>query len=400
MPGRSRGGRAPRSHSTLVLPAHLAESLSLGHPWVYRSHVPPGTSLASGSWVQIRAGTFTGYGLWDATSPIALRIFSREAAPDAAWFRQRLREAWALRAPLIREKTSAFRVLFGEGDGVPGLTIDVYDRYAVLLTYADSLETVVPDVVALLPQELPLDGILRRRSRAASGDRLTLLWGGEPPAKLIVQEHGVRLRADLEFGQKSGLFLDHRENRVFVRAHAHARRVLNLFSYTGAFSLYAALGGASQVTSVDQAQPAMLAARENFSINRLDPEEHEFVVGDVFEVLEKVRVKGRKFDLVISDPPSFASSKDKQRSALRAYLRLHTLGLSVVEPGGLFAAASCTSQVSLEAFRKTLAEAAGRARVRLQLIHEIGQPFDHPVFAGHPEGRYLKFIVGRVLARV
>jgi 23S rRNA (cytosine1962-C5)-methyltransferase len=350
--------------------------------------------------VHVRAGDFSGYALWDAVSPIALRVFSREVTPDAAWFRQRVAEAIQLRKPVLAANTNAYRLLYGEGDGVPGLTVDVYDRYAVLVTYAESLETVVPHVVRALEHELAPEGVLRRRSRGAEGERSTLLAGREPPGALTVIEHGVRLSVDLELGQKTGLFLDHRENRAFLRGHAAGARVLNLFAYTGAFSLYAALGGARRVTTVDIAAPAIAAARENFTLNDVDPNAHEFAAADVFEYLESARQGGRRFDLVICDPPSFASSRDKQRAALRAYARLHALALSVVEPGGLYAAASCTAQVSPEAFRQVLAEAAARQKLRLQLVHDAGQAFDHPVAIGHPEGRYLKFMVGRVLPRV
>jgi 23S rRNA (cytosine1962-C5)-methyltransferase len=227
-----------------------------------------------------------------------------------------------------------------------------------------------------------------------------LLEGREPPRSLLVTEYGVRFLADLYAGQKTGLFLDHRENRVYVRGQAQGRSVLNLFAYTGGFSLLAALGGARSVTSVDIAPAAIAAAAENFRQNGLPAALHEGVVGDVFDYLETARKKGKRFDLVVCDPPSFASSQSKQFAALRAYARLNALGLSLVEPGGLYAAASCTAQVSPEAFRLTLAQAAARAGVRLQIVHDVGQPADHPIFIGHPEGRYLKFVVARVLGPV
>jgi 23S rRNA (cytosine1962-C5)-methyltransferase len=383
----------------LVLPEHLASSLALGHPWVYRTHVPPGVAYASGTWLEVRAGSFRGHALWDASSPIALRMFSRATRPDAAFFRGRVREALALRASLRERGTNAFRLIFGEADGLPGLTVDVYDRYAVVVTYAESLDAVVPFVVRALSEELALDGILRRRSRGEAAATVQVLFGTQPPDDLIVSEHGVRFYADLAHGQKTGLFLDHRDNRAFVRSEARGRRVLNLFAYTGAFSVYAALGGASRVTSVDIAAPAIAAARDNFALNQLDPEAHEFVVADVFDYLEAARTSERRFELVISDPPSFASSKEQKYGAVRAYTRLHTLGLRVVAPGGLYAAASCTAQVSPEAFQRLVAEAAERARVRFQIVHDAGQPLDHPVLASHPDGRYLKFVVGRVLDR-
>lgn len=383
------------------MPPSLAEQLALGHPWVYRNHVPEGVDLPSGSWVHVRAGRTEAYALWDRDSPIALRIFSRQRAPDAAFFRARIADALALRAPLRESGTTAFRLLYGEGDGVPGLTVDVYDRYAVIVTYADSVDTLVPEVVRALGEQLELDGILqRRRVPADASERAVLLAGREPPRPLLVLEHGVRFLADLYSGQKTGLFLDHRENRAYVRGIAHGRRVLNLFAYSGGFSVAAALGGAKSVTSVDIAPAAIAAARENFRENGLSAERHEAVVADVFAYLEAARREGKRFDLIVCDPPSFASSQSKQYAALRAYARLNALGLSLVEPGGWYAAASCTAQVSPEAFRHTLAQAAERACSRLQIIHDVGQPADHPIFIGHPEGRYLKFVVARVLPAV
>src|SRR5690606_4634751 len=158
-------------------------------------------------------------------------------------------------------------------------------------------------------------------------------------------------------------------------------------------------GGATHVTSVDIAAPALDAARDNFTLNGLDPDAHAFVAADVFRYLETLRAEGRRFDLVVCDPPSFAKSREHVRAALRAYVRLNAHGLAVTRPGGLYAAASCTAQVSPEAFRDALARAAARARVRFQILHDAAQALDHPVAVGHPEGRYLKFVLGRVLER-
>jgi len=372
---------------------------------VYRDHVPKGrTPPRTGAFVRVQAGAFEAVALWDPVSPIALRIFSRERVPDAAWFNARVREALSLRGPLRAAGTTAFRLLNGEGDGVPGVVADVYERFVVLVTYADSLASVLPMLVAALERELAPEGIVLRERRSAgdSGDaesRLRLLSGQKPPSRLVVSENGMRLSANLEAGQKTGLFLDHRENRAFVRALAQGRECLNLFSYTGAFSVALALGGAKHVTSVDVATGALDAARENFALNRLAPEEHAFVAADVFRYLEAARAEGRRFDLVVCDPPSFAKSREHARAALRAYVRLNAQGLSVTRPGGLYAAASCTAQVSPEAFRDALAQAAARARVRFQIVHDAAQAIDHPVAVGHPEGRYLKFVLGRVLER-
>ncbi len=389
----------PPAPRTVVLPDFLEAALTAGHPWVYRDHVPPRFTAETGAWVRVQAGRRTAFALWDATSPIALRLFSAHAVPDAGFFAERARSAWELRAPLRDAGVTAYRWLYGEGDGLPGVVVDLYGDHAVLVTYADAVATVVPWIVDALWRVARLRGVVQRpRALEDRAEGLVVLRGDPPPAELTVVEHGVRFHVDLARGQKTGLFLDHRENRRYVAGIAHGRTVLNLFSYTGGFSLHAASGGAREVVSVDSAAPATAAARDNFALNGLPEDRHVAVTEDAFAFLERARAEGRRFDLVITDPPSFARSRSQQRAALRSYVRLHAAALGVVAPSGLYAAASCTAQVSPAEFRATLAEGAARARCRLQLVHEAGQPLDHPVAAQHPEGRYLKFVVGRAVA--
>ena len=386
------------SGPTLELPGQLKRGLQAGHPWVYRDHIPRGFQAASGSWVKVRCGAYTAFALWDETSKIALRMFSETTVPDAAWVQQRIATALELRRSMLDSQTSAYRLLYGEGDGIPGLTVDIYGAFAVIVTYADSLEVVVPWVVRALADLLKLHGVVRRaRVRDGEAPRLEVLHGRLPPRELIISEHGLRMQVDLFLGQKTGLFLDHRENRRFLGNLCANKRVLNLFSYTGAFSLYAARAGATSVTSVDMSQPAARAARANFELNGIDADQHEFLSEDVFEFLERTRQKGVTYDIVICDPPSFANSREQQKNALRAYVSVNSSGLRVLEPRGIYAAASCTAQVSPDAFRGVLAEAAVNAKRRLQIFHDAGHAADHPIFVGHPEGRYLKFLVARAL---
>lgn len=391
---RPRAARSHQGAQTLTLPSSLGSRLAAGHRWVYRTHVPRGFQAATGTWIHVRAGAFAGYGLWDDESPVALRIFSSRRQPDAEWVKTRIADAWALRRRLL-ETTETCRLVYGEGDGLPGVVVDYYGGYCLLLTYSSSVEGVVGWVVQALMQLGPVKGVARRA--AAGRECLEILAGAAPPSDLVVNEGGWRLRVNLLEGQKTGLFLDHRANRVFVAGLCRDAAVLNLFCYTGAFSLAALAGGARQVTSVDAAAPSIRAARENFSENGHDPDRFEFVVADVFEYLERARSEGRHFDVVISDPPSFAKRRDQQRLALKAYRKLAVLGLRVTAPGGIYVAASCTSQVSPAEFWQTLVEAAERANRRVQLIHEAFHDIDHPVFVGHPEGRYLKCFVTRVL---
>jgi 23S rRNA (cytosine1962-C5)-methyltransferase len=391
----------------VTLPAALKSRLAAGHPWVYRNQIDAPPALPSGSWVRVRCGGFSAYGLWDASSQIALRLFSPRQRPDAAWVRERVRRAWALRAPLREQHISAYRWAFGEADGLPGVTVDLYGAFAALHTYCESAEVLVPWLVEGLRATAPLRGIvLRRRAQERGADgteeapeetsKIERLWGALPPRDLIVEEHGLRFHANLFVGQKTGLFLDHRENRRFLEGWCAGRTVLNCFSYTGAFSLYAARGGASAVTSCDVAPASAGEAAANFVLNGFDPDSYEFLVEDCFALLARFTREGRMFDLVILDPPSFAHSKKHLHAALRGYTRLHQLALRCVRPGGLLAAASCTSYVSPDLFKETLAQAAASLGKRFLILHEAGQPLDHPVPAHFPEGRYLKFVLGAV----
>jgi 23S rRNA (cytosine1962-C5)-methyltransferase len=215
-----------------------------------------------------------------------------------------------------------------------------------------------------------------------------------------VRENGLALKADLFEGQKTGLFLDQRDNRALVERYARGRRVLNLFSYSGGFSLYAVRAGATHVTSVDLAAPATSDAKSNFRRNGFDPEAHDFVTADVFEYLERCRNGGRRFDFVICDPPSFGHQKAQHDKAMAAYTRLFSAALKVTEPDALFAASSCTARVTATDLGKAVAQGAKKARREVRIIADTAHAPDHPIAVGHPEGRYLKFLLGRVSARV
>ncbi len=378
----------------LELPESLRPRLSKGHPWVYRSHVRDLPQLPSGMWVRVRCGGFSAIGLRDADSAIAIRLFSRQRVPDETWVADRVREAWELRAAVRAGATNAYRWIYGESDGLPGIVVDLYDRYAVIVAYVRSVEVLVPWVAEALHAHVDLQGILLR---PADGGGLRSLWGRLPPPDLVVEEHGILYSADLEAGQKSGLYFDQRENRLTLGPWCRGRAVLDCFCYVGGFALHAAHRGAQKVTLCDAAGAAVEAARKNFALNGLDPARHEFITQDCFELLRDFAAEGRQFDVVILDPPSFARDRKSRRAAERAYVRLNRLALGCVRPGGLLASASCTSQVSPEAFREALAEAARRANRRLIVVHDAGQPIDHPVPVHFLEARYLKFVVSRVM---
>jgi 23S rRNA (cytosine1962-C5)-methyltransferase len=382
-----------------VLDEALEARLDAGHPWIYKDHVPANFRAKPGDFVHVECGRFEAWALWDQDSPIALRVFSRRQRPDAAWVKARVDEAWALRQRLLPPQTDAFRLLFGEGDGLPGIVVDVYAGFAIIVSYSSALGQVVAWVAEALAQRPEIQGVCERVTRRKDRvSELRRLSGVQPPEVVMIEEHGLRFEVDFEAGQKTGLFLDHRENRRYLRELARGKSVLNLFAYTGAFSISCAAGGASRVTSVDIAAPAIEAAARNVLHNALPAAVHEGVAADVFEFLESAARAGRRWDLVIADPPSFASSRAELFGALRAYKKLHAASLSVLTPGGLYAGASCTAQVSPDAFRQTLAEGAARVGQRLTVVHEASHAPDHPYAAGHLEGRYLKFVLCRSLA--
>jgi 23S rRNA (cytosine1962-C5)-methyltransferase len=382
----------------IVLPDSLATTLASGHPWVYRDHIPREKGN-TGSWVKVKSSSFQAYGLWDEESPIAVRIFSTERQPDRAWIFERVQEAWLLRAPLRDKGTTGYRCFSGEGDGIPGLIVDLYGEYAVVMTYSKALGAVLEWVVDALVQLVKPRGIVRKIKRE-EGSEIVSLYGELPPADFTISENGMALHVDLYHGQKTGLFFDHRDNRAYVREIAKDRSMLNLFSYTGGFTVAAGLGGANQLVSVDIAPKAILAATDNLAENGLSAIPHEGVAADVFQFWEQAEKAARKWQLVVSDPPTFAKSRDQKKAAERAYVRLMSQALRVVEPGGVFCAASCTSQVGPGEFRRLLSDAARKSRVRCQVLREAGHALDHPILVGHEEGRYLKFIAVRVTKRV
>jgi 23S rRNA (cytosine1962-C5)-methyltransferase len=402
--GMSRRSAPRRDAPVIHLATTLREALMRGHPWIYRNHISDRPELADGDWVHLVCGSWQAWGLWQCQGPIAVRIFSRTGVPDTAWLRARVADAWHLRAPLRAQGCTAYRWIFGEGDGLPGITVDRYAEYAVVRAYGAAAATLVPGVAdALLDHDATLRGVVQRHTVDDDDDesaRLTLVRGAHPPRPLVVSEHGLSFAADLLVGQKTGLFLDHRENRRTIEQLADGRTVLNCFAYTGAFSLYALRGGAQSVISIDSGRGLADAAEENLVRNRLDPRRHTFVTADCFAMLEHYQAQQRRFDLIILDPPSFARSRQNRYAAQRAYVRLNALALRCIVPGGLLASASCTSQIGPDTFRELIAAAGAQAGRRVQLFHEAGQPLDHPVPAQFPEGRYLKFVIGRALDMV
>jgi 23S rRNA (cytosine1962-C5)-methyltransferase len=317
----------------------------------------------------------------------------REPIDDDLWS-ARIERATALRERFAPPRTNALRLLHGEGDRTPGFVVDRYGPVAVVRTDGEAAEARLPDLVrALAPiaESRGLSTVVHRVPTKESPE-LRVLWGHAPPAVVLVEEHGVPFVVDLAHGQKTGAFLDQRDNRRRVGELARGRRVLNLFSYAGGFSLHAALGGATEVTSVDVAAAAHATAQESFRAAGVETAKHSFVTADVRTFLDAARGRGQAWDLVVSDPPSFAPNEKAVPRALSAYRGLHRACVSVLAPGGILCAASCSSHVDAGAFLTTLDDAALDG-VELRLVELRGAGFDHPTLPAFPEGRYLKFAV-------
>lgn len=377
------------SLKTLNLGKTLENALKSGHPWIYRNHLPQ-HNARNGEWVRLEANRASAVGLYDSESQIAVRLFSEDALPNRVFIHERVRQALELRK-LIADDTDAYRLIYGESDFLPAIVADKYGRYVVIKTYSSSVEVILPDVVWALGKELKLRGIARRTERG-----LESLWGDLPPPEVTVKENGLTCIANLHEGQKTGLFLDQRENRQTVRTLAKDKTVLNLFSYNGGFSVYALAGGATHVTSVDIANAANRDAERNVKLNGFDESQHEALTADVFEMLESYNKTKKTFDMVILDPPSLAKDKKNRYGAIRAYKKLNVQAMKCVKSGGLLVSSSCTSQVSPTDFKEMLKEAAHEANVQAQIIHEAGHALDHPVPVNFPEGLYLKFVVMRL----
>lgn len=369
----------------LELTRDTVGTVARGHPWVYRDGVRGSAEVGEGVKLVDHRGAFVAWGIFDRGT-IAVRVLGRDAgsAGDVrACLRGRVAQAWRRRAP-VRAIATAFRLLNGAGDGLDGIVVDLYGAVAVVKLYAAAWERWVGDLAAAAAEVSGATSVYRRlgveRVDGRSGGEIVL--GPEPPEVVIVEEHGMKMLARVRDGQKTGLFLDQREHRRLVRGWGEGRTVVNLFSYSGGFSVAAALGGAKRVCSVDASEGAIEDARENFRLNGIDPRGHDFVVGDAFAFT------GGAADLVIVDPPSLSRDKSSDGAARAAYKKLHRAVSGYARD--LVATSSCTARLSWDRWEESVREGLGPGWASL---HRSGEPPDHPVALAHPEGRYLKFLL-------
>ena len=408
--------KAERGFPRFIISPKGTRWVEQGHPWIYADEVlREEGACENGALVDAvsEKGKYLGTGFLSRESKIRIRLLSRNANDrfDEAFWRRRIQYAWDYRKTVMGEDISCCRVIFGEADGFPGLTVDRFSDVLVTQTLSVGMEKIKPMLFPLLVQVLREDGqeirgIYERNDvaiRALEGMEQNKGWfplaGETHPESTVTEicENGIYYRVDVENGQKTGFFLDQKYNRLAVARLAKDRRVLDCFTHTGSFALNAAKGGAAHVTAVDVSASAIEMAKENARRNGLE-ENMDFITADVFDLLPELAAKGKApYDFIILDPPAFTKSRKTVNSAERGYKEINLRALKLLPRGGYFATASCSHFMPSELFVKMLRSAALDAGVELRQIEARQQAPDHPILWNVPETDYLKFYIFQVV---
>ncbi len=385
----------------IVLKRGREKSLKRHHPWIFSGALERVEGNPdSGETVAVRSadGETLALAAWSPQSQIRARVWSFDpgATIDRDFFQARIRQAAALRAALTASRhTNALRLVHGESDGLPGVVVDRYADVLVAQFLSAGAERWRGQILDALSDATGCEAIYERsdaevRTLEGLAPRTGFARGNRDARRCPIIEYGLNFRVDVEQGQKTGFFLDQRENRQRVRALATGREVLDAFSYTGGFAIAALAGGAKRVLAVESSAPAIEVARENLAANPLDAARLELVQADVFAHLRLLRDRAAKFDLVVLDPPKFAPTAAQAKNAARAYKDINLLALKLLAPGGLLATFSCSGGVPKDLFQSIVAGAALDAGVDARIIERFGAAADHPVALNFPEGDYLK----------
>lgn len=394
----------PATAIRLRVTAAAETAVRSGHPWIFSGSVLESNRAGLPGDLAVifdRNDKFLAVGLFDPDSPIRVRVLhaGKPALIDAAWWRARLERALAHRRDLFDAQTTGYRLVHGESDGWPGLVLDRYDATLVLKLYTAAWLPRLDAILTLFKEKIPGERIVLRLSRniQAFAEKEfqrhdgQILFGIKPEGPVIFSEHGLRFEADALRGQKTGFFLDQRENRREVEMLARGRRLLNAFSFSGGFSVAAARGGAKSATDLDISAHALAAARRNFALNQNFPGvaacRHDTVPADAFEWLA---AGAEKFDLMVLDPPSLAKSAAEREGAIRAYERLNSRGIAKLARDGILVAGSCSAHVSAAEFFDAVRRAAQKSGRKFAGLKTLQHPPDHP--AGFKEAAYLKVI--------
>ncbi|MBR5802013.1 MAG: class I SAM-dependent rRNA methyltransferase [Alistipes sp.] len=382
------------------------ESLLRRHPWIFSGaieRVECKDEIKEGEIVEVytKAGDFIARGHYQIGS-IAVRVltFEKDEKIDQEWWNKRIAIAHDVRRSLSlteNEKTNCYRLIHGEGDSLPGLVVDIYDTTAVVqchsvgmylsrMAIAEAVRNTYGERITAIYDKSSQTVPFKAGLNAVDG----YIWGSSDHKSHVVYENGEKFLVNWEEGQKTGFFLDQRQNRELVKHYAKGRTVLNTFCYTGGFSVYAASGGALEVCSVDASERAVKLAEENMRLNFGPEYKHEAVAADAVEYIKQI---GNKYDLIILDPPAFAKHHKVLGNAMQGYKRINTRALSQIKSGGILFTFSCSQAVSKELFRTTVFSAAAIAGRKVRILHQLTQPADHPINIYHPEGEYLKGLV-------
>lgn len=392
----------------LVVSPETARMIQIGHPWVIAdAYTKRWNPIKSGETALLSDtnGNVLATALLSPNERIVARVLeNRPVTIDRAWLANRMKTADSLRRNHagIDAKTNAYRLINGEGDGLSGLTVDRYGDYLMIQLYADAWRPFLPLITELLNQNFKPAGIYEKsrpqntRELGVSSDSKrygTLLCGRKAPEKLQVLENGLNFLVSLEYGLNSGLFLDQRANRLDLMNRVSGKRFLNLFSYTGAFSVAAAASGAKEVTSVDASPGYSEWAKQNFSINRLKIAQHPFIVGDCLTVLAELTKTNKRYDIILMDPPSFSTTSKNRFTTRGGTNELVTATVQLLVEGGLLITSSNHQKVDIGEYVKEIRRGALKAGCELQVVSLTGQGSDFPYPVTFPEGRYLKYVV-------
>jgi 23S rRNA (cytosine1962-C5)-methyltransferase len=393
--------------ATLTLKKGREKAVLRHHPWIFSGAVKnisgepePGETIA----VVDSKGQFLAWGAYSPQSQIRARIWSwdENQTIDTAFFKERINKAIKLREKWIdQEDTTAYRLVHAESDNLPGLIVDRYNDYLVVQILSAGIERWRDEITQILTDLVDPAGIYERsdvavRELEGLEEKRGALFGKVPKRPILITENGIKFKVDLMEGQKTGFYLDQRENRQFCREISRGKTMLNCFAYTGGFTAYALAGGADSVLSIDSSEEAIHMAKENVLLNHMSLDKCEWIISDVFEELRTLRDGGRQFDMVILDPPKFAPTAAQAKQAARGYKDINLYGFKLLKPGGTLMTFSCSGGIDERFFQKIVADAALDAEVDARILYRLSQAPDHPTHLAFPEGTYLKGLVVRI----
>jgi 23S rRNA (cytosine1962-C5)-methyltransferase len=388
-------------YPSIILKSGRERSLINRHPWLFSGAVKQLPDAANGDIVAVRDNhnQLLGYGFFSPQSQIVCRLFEFTSQPvdfaQADYWHQKINQAYLLRqSQVIRPGTNAYRLLHAEGDFFPGVIADVYKDIAVLQLLIKGTEKILPHLLTGLPQLGIRYMYLKNKHNPGFREEVVLpngfMTGEVTETQIIVKENSLRFMIDIEKGQKTGFFIDQRDNRFLLQQYTAGKKVLNAFSYTGGFSVYALAGNANLVHSVDISKDATQICNQNVELNFGGGAAHESFAADCFEY---IRHTSHAYEVMVLDPPAFAKNAKAVPNASRGYKDLNLAAFKKIQPGGIVFTFSCSQNIDKDLFRKIIFAAAADARRNVRILHQLTQPADHPVNIFHPEGEYLKGLV-------